>query len=1208
MQKYNTVKIIGNIFIILLSLSEMTWAGDLFIDPASPLVAVGDQITLTVTNASGDVRWFAFDGEIQGEGASITYRAPAIPSIAVVTAADSAGNSGTVSVVVMEKTALEKWFSKENANWELYTNRSHISDLLLSDDKMTLWVGTTGGLEERNARNGQLKTIYTNQDGLPDNYVDVLVSDGLRGIWVGTWGGGLAHLTSKGIWEVFNSSDSGLPDNDIDSLVSDGSGGIWVGTDGGGLAHLTSKDIWEVFNSSNSALPDNDVASLVSDGSGGIWVGTSGGGLAHLTSQGIWEVFNSFNSALPENYVNALVPDGSGGIWVGTSGALLEEVGGGLAHLTSQGTWEVFDSLSSDLPDNYVNSIILDGSGGIWVGTSNGLAKMTTQGSFELFYDSSSGLPDNLVYSLLSDGSGDIWVGTSGGLAHMTNQGIWEIFDSLNSDLPDNHVNSVISDGSGGIWMGTSGGLAHMTNQGSVEVLDSSNSDLPDNWVYSLASDGSGGIWVGTAGGLARMTNQGNFEVFDISSSGLPDNCVNALVPDSSGGIWAGTSGGLAHMDSQKNFEVFKSSDSDLPNNFVNSVISDGSGGIWVGTWDGLAHMTTKGNFDVFDNSNSDLLNNWVYALISDNSGGVWAGTWGGGFAHLKSQGTWDVFDTSSSDLPDNYVNALLSDGSGGIWVGTYNSGLAHLTFSSGIIEEEQYLTGGRSAIIIAGGGNSDDNSLWDSTSKISNYTYKMLNKRGFLNTDIHYISPQSFADFNGDGMDDRIVDAPTPSRQLQQSDIQDAFDWAKTKGDLNQPLYIFFTDHGGNNRLQLAKGVYIEAEELNTMLDDYQQTTGNKLILVIDACHSGTLVESLAAPDRAIISSTDDGLAYFDRYDDQSFNYFVTKGLFKGMNFVEAFHYATSAQKKLLGKLSDYATVAGDEPGGYSQEPQYDDSGDGFYSISDEGQWLKQVAINGSVTMADITLQVTPLIDSGMVSGSTSPQILLKAEATLSAGRVERVWAVIRPPQMDIIVDDTGIPLLAFPKANMAASKTEENVWEGSYDGFVYNGEYEVTFYAQDNEGNIESSDSIKLTVADGMDCPPKASLTVNAEKAVYQPGESLTISVTEHLAYGYDLYVALFLPDGRFTALKNPVKDSKGLQQLEYNRIYWGDRWMDMHREMGKPVTVMDIMLPQDNLPEGLYCIYAALIPQGQDLVTAIGKGVFVLGGVCFEVSGKE
>ncbi|SLM30674.1 Two-component system sensor histidine kinase/response regulator [Desulfamplus magnetovallimortis] len=1225
-------------FSFMVASVSVSCAGDLFIDPSAPFVELGGKVSLSVTNANGSVKWKAFKGEIEQTGNVVTYKAPDKVTVDGVSAMDSAGNIGTIKITVQEKKYIDELFSRENANWEIFTNRSYIFSIILSDDGTTLWVGTIGGLEERNAHTGALKRVYINQDGLPDNWVFSLASDGQGGLWVGTWGGGLAHHLSDGTWEVFDEESSDLPDNWVSSLQSDNQGGLWVGTKEGGFAHRLSDGTWEVFDEDNSDLSDNYVLSLLSDGKGGIWVGTSGG-LTHRLSDGRWEMFDEDNSDLPDNYPRSLLSDGQGGLWVGTYG--------GLAHRLSEGTWEVFDEENSDLPDNWVSSLQSDNQGGIWVGTSGGLAHRLSDGTWEVFDEDNSDLPDNLVWSLQSngqgglwvgtfrdglvhrlsdgtwevfdnsdlpekdvaslqfDGQGGLWVGTSGGLAHRLSDGSWEVFDEENSDLPDNDVLSLLSDVQGGIWVGTWDGLAHRLSDGSWEVFDKDNSDLPDNDVDSLLSDGQGGIWVGTGDGLAHLLSDGSWEVLDEENSDLPDNDVQSLLSDVQGGIWVGTWDGLAHRLSDGSWEVFDEDNSALPDNSVWSLLSDGQGGIWVGTWGGgLAHRLSDGSWEVFDEDNSDLPDNYVGSLLSDGQGGLWVGTWGGGLAHRLSDGIWEVFDEDNSDLPDNDVQSLLSDGQGGLWVGTGLGGLAHLTYHSGTIDDEQYLTGNRAAIIIAGGGNTDDNILWDTTQSICNYTYKMLNRRGFLNTDIHYISPHPFADFDGDGLNDRIVDAPKPARQLTLADIQDAFDWAKTKRELNQPLYIFFTDHGGDNRLLLSWGdVYLEAAELNTMLDDYQQATGNKVILVIDACHSGTLVESLAAPGRAIISSTDDGLAYFDRYDDQSFSYFVTKGLFKGMNFAEAFDYATNLQKRLLGKLSEYATVAGDEAGSFSQEPQYDDNGDGFYS-SDEGEWLKQVAINGSVTIGDITLQVTPLIDSGMVSGLNSTQIPLKAEASLSAGKVERVWSVIRPPQMDILVDDTGIPLLAFPKTDMTASKTEENAWEGSYDGFIYNGEYEVTFYAQDNEGNIESSDSIKLTVADGMVCPPKASLAVNAEKAIYQTGEALTISVTEHLAYGYDLYVALFLPDGQFMALKSPIKDSNGLQQLEYNQIYWGDRWMDMHRDMGRSVNVIDTLLPQEKLSAGQYCLYAALIPQGQDLINAVGKGFFVLDGVCFEI----
>ncbi|MBF0413166.1 MAG: hypothetical protein HQK70_10700 [Desulfamplus sp.] len=1280
-------------------------SANLFIDPASPLVQVGGEITLCVNNPSGDVKWSSIEGEIEKTGTSVKYKAPDYVAIDAVTAKDSAGNVGTVIVVVQEKAKIDERFLKENANWEVFTSRKLILSLLLSDDGKTLWSGTSGGLEKRDAVTGEIIQVLTSLDGLPSNWIRSLLSDGSGGLWIGIDGGGVAHFRSDGTWKVFNTYNSKLPSNYFRSFLSDGSGGLWIETGiftgsswlSCGLDHLKPDGTWEVSNK-DTGLPDNLVLSLLSDGSGGLWLGTWGGGLARLKSDGTSEVFNTDNSGLPDNYVECLLSDGNGGLWIGTDK-------GGLAHKKSDGIWEVFNTENSELPDNYVPSFLSDGSSGLWIGTSGGLAHKKSDGTWEMFNRNNSELQSNNILSLLSDGSGGLWIGTNNnGLAHKKPDGKWDIFKTDNSGLQDTWVSSLLSDGKDGLWIGTQwGGLAHKKSDGTWELFNSSNSKLPNNWVLSLLSDGSAGLWIGTdkggfshfkadgtwntwtlsntssgnfinvisllpdgnggawigmdGGDLAHLKSDDTWEMF--STHNLPDNHLLSMLSDGSGGLWIGTAtGGLVHFKSDGTFgEVFNKENSNLPINEVRSLLSDGNGGLWIGTYGGgIAHFKSNGTlstWSVFNKDNSGLPSNYIQSLLSDGMGGLWIGTYYGGVAHLKSDGTWEIFNIDNSGLSENWIISLLSDGNGGVWIGTRNEGLSHLTFSSGQIQEEQYLKNGRAAIIIAGGGNTDDNALWDSTAKISNYAYKMLNKRGFFNTDIHYISPMDWADFNGDGINDKIVDSPNPARQIQLSDIQAAFDWAKTKGTLNQPLYIFFTDHGGKEHLQLARGVYIEASELKTMLDDYQKTTGNKVVFVIDACHSGTMVKALAGENRAIISSTDTGLAYFDRTEDQSFTYFVINGLFKGMNFVEAFHDAASKQKKLLGRLSDYQKVSAGTSYNFAQEPQFDDTGDGVYNIAVDGDWLKKVSVNGTWTKADVTLAIEPVTQSGVVStsgsgGGSSGAVPLKAKAALASGVVRRVWAVIRPPQMDILVDSTGIPLLAFPKVDLSLPKNssnaeaetadsdnpnseEQNIYKGSWNGFVYNGEYEITFYAEDNEGNIESSESIKLTVGDGMACPERASLKVSATgnsindsagntdnigKIVYTSGDTLKISITENLAYGYDLYVALFMPDGNFVALKSPLKDSNQLQKENFNKLYWGDRWIDTSRNtnMGKVVDVVDILLSEEilsqntayqgKLPLGSYCVYAALIPQGEDLLNAAGKGLFVLDGVCFEV----
>lgn len=228
---------------------------------------------------------------------------------------------GMALIMLIAFLSLPEMICAENENWEIYTNKSQIETLFLSDDLSTLWVGTDGGgLEARDAITGQLIKIYTSKV-LPSNRILSLLSDNEGGLWVGTRGGGLAHLNSDGLWEIFNEDNSDLPSNYVIALASDGDGGTWIGTITNGLANFKANGTWEIFNEDNSNLPNDYITSLLSDAQGGVWIGTKGvdlfGGetsdeLAHLKFDGTWEIFNENNSDFPNNYAYSLISDGKG--------------------------------------------------------------------------------------------------------------------------------------------------------------------------------------------------------------------------------------------------------------------------------------------------------------------------------------------------------------------------------------------------------------------------------------------------------------------------------------------------------------------------------------------------------------------------------------------------------------------------------------------------------------------------------------------------------------------------------------------------------------------------------------------------------------------------------------------------------------------------------------------------------------------------------
>ena len=1215
-------------------------ATELVFDPPNPVVSVGQRLKLSVSGTSGEIGWSVIKGQILGTGTSVTYFALAQPGLDAVTVLEnSTGNTETVRITISNQT-----ISHENAQWEVFTDRSWITALLLSEDENTLWVGTNGGLEQRDAQTRELQKVFFNTDGLPGNFITSLLNDGQGGLWIGTGEDGLAHWSKLGKWTIYNQENSALPSNIVMDLLSDGQGGLWIATGGGlgsgtgGLAHLSGAGEWTIYHPYNSelphetitsllrdeqgglligtwgglayrselgkwadydlvnwALPSSWVTSLLSDGQGGLWVGTWDSGLAHRSRLGEWivewTVYDLINSGLPDNTVTSLSSDGQDGLWIGT-------MYGGLVHLTGSGIWTVYNLQNSKLASNHIISILRDKQGGLWIGTGSGLAYRSAQDEWRVDDSIDSALPlNNTVYSLLSDRQGGLWIGTrGGGLVHRSESGQWTVYHQDNSELPSNEVVSLLSDGQGGLWIGTEEGLAHLTELGEWTVYNQENSKLLDTRIQTLLSDEQGGLWIGTMGGLTYRNAQNEWKVYDKKNSGLPSNDVNFLISDGQGGLWIGTGYGLAHRSESDEWMVYDASNSLLPSAAINFLLSDDQGGLWIGTTGGgLTHRSSQNEWIVYNTENSGLLDNTVNFLLSDNQGGLWIGT-EKGLVHWNEGGEWIVYNQENSGLPNNDVRSLLSDGQGGLWIGANGSGLAHLTFSrkTELCNQTQIndqtcqdlQQNQRAAILIAGGGAQISNSLWNTTKTITNRFYQMLYRRGFDHNEIYYLSPEQWTDFNGDGFNDRIIDAPTDSVPITLDDVKHALEWAKQRGQLTQPLYLFFMDHGGDGRLMLSASQELTANDFKALLDDYQTVTGNAVVVILEACHSGSFLQALQAPKRAIISSANsDELAYF--IENRGFSYFLADYLLQGRSFYEAFNLATQAQNKLHGN-SPELTGAIERGQLTSQTPQLDDNHDGLFTPAD-GEWLQTVYINGNFQTADSTLAVENLMTSKIIQAGQP--LTLKAKVMTASGHVKSVWAIIRPPKMDFLLDIHGTPITAYPRLNFGTTD-QENVWQTTWQETLYNGNYHITFYAQDHDNNLASSDeSIMITVTDGINPPATANVQLQLGKTRYQRGEQFTAKLIENLNWGYDLYAAVVMPDGQFLTFKKPNEPSLSNQP---------DHWL-APRQQNEPLTLINLVLPQ-SLPTGEYCLYGILSPQEQPPMES--QLFWKLGQQCFEV----
>jgi ligand-binding sensor domain-containing protein len=300
------------------------------------------------------------------------------------------------------------------------------------------------------------------------------------------------------------------------------------------------------------------------------------------------------------------------------------------------------------LNGEHVNALAEEGNQ-IWAGTSEGLVRIDKTSGLSVFYDSSnSGLPENWVRTIAVDGSGNKWIGTAFGGMALFDGTNWTVFDTSNSGLPNDIVNSIVLDGSGNSWIGTYNGLGRFDGTNWTKYF-TSNSELPHNEVNSIAIDGSGNKWIGTRGGGVALFDGTNWTTYNSSNSGLPFNRVNSIAIDGSGNKWIGTEIGLARFDGT-NWITYNSSNLGLPNDIVNSIDLDGSGNKWIGAEDGLARFDGT-NWTAYTTSNSGMPSNTVRSLIVDESGNKWVGTYRG-LGVYKEGGVVAVDDLSNEQLP----------------------------------------------------------------------------------------------------------------------------------------------------------------------------------------------------------------------------------------------------------------------------------------------------------------------------------------------------------------------------------------------------------------------------------------------------------------------------------------------------------------------------------------------------------------------------
>ena len=119
-------------------------------------------------------------------------------------------------------------------------------------------------------------------------------------------------------WNYYNIWTSNLPDNSCLGIARDTTGVLWLASPAYGLAAYVGGFAFLTFNTVSSGIQSNSSTCIgynrVADQ---VWIGSNDSGV--ICKEGLmFHCYNTSNSPMPDNFIQCVVVDAMGIVWVGT--------------------------------------------------------------------------------------------------------------------------------------------------------------------------------------------------------------------------------------------------------------------------------------------------------------------------------------------------------------------------------------------------------------------------------------------------------------------------------------------------------------------------------------------------------------------------------------------------------------------------------------------------------------------------------------------------------------------------------------------------------------------------------------------------------------------------------------------------------------------------------------------------------------------------
>jgi ligand-binding sensor domain-containing protein len=221
--------------------------------------------------------------------------------------------------------------------------------------------------------------------------------------------------SSDSVLQVYNTGNSSIADDSVISVLAGSEELIWFASKTGISGLFREKWLEPSYDEQYPEgffefFPITTIAA--NQGSDSLLVATRGGGVGRFYRNDLDGISGASSYAkwgpclLPSDSVNAICVRGDTQ-WYGTEGGLARHQGSD--YMENWTAW----TTKNGLVNNYVQTVAIDASGKVWVGTRGGVSVL--DGEEWTSYTTRDGMISNNIKFILCDKVGDVYLGTDNG-------------------------------------------------------------------------------------------------------------------------------------------------------------------------------------------------------------------------------------------------------------------------------------------------------------------------------------------------------------------------------------------------------------------------------------------------------------------------------------------------------------------------------------------------------------------------------------------------------------------------------------------------------------------------------------------------------------------------------------------------------------------------------------------------------------------------